>query len=233
MKFDIEGRQVPNFKEYIRTYVPNELPWKIKPWFKIDLEKLRDWYQNLEQLHNNCKFIYGDNFDVWDPEPIGDPTGRTGHIIPDKSAWYVLSFAGEQTGALPPVAKHVKPQFKEQWVSNDLNPRYCFYGYGLEIVQSMPASVKKIQISEHAPGHELLLHQDSPDNIRFHIAIETNRHCWWEIQGERFQIPANGWVYLINTSLPHRVYNRGNSPRIHLYGKVSAEDIINNERSHS
>ena len=225
---DTQGKQVPGFKSYVQTYVPAPLEWKIKPWFQIDLKRLLEWYSDLESNYQECKFVYGENKQVW-TEQIDDPTGRTGHIMPPESFWYVLTFAGNQKGALPPIAKNVTDEYKEQWTDKELNPRYCFNGYGLDIIKQMPARVRKIQISSHAPGHQLILHQDSTDNIRFHIALKTNEHCWWEIAGERVHIPADGWVYLVNTSLPHRVYNLGDSERVHLYGKVWTEDVLNSQ----
>jgi hypothetical protein len=228
MELDTVGQHVPGFKYYIMKYRPVDLGWKIKPWFKIDLDMLRAWYSDLERNFSDCKFVYGDNMDAWSDDPLGDDTGRTGHIMPPTSAWYVLSYAGTQQGALPPVNKGIVDRYKEEWDENDqLNPRYCFTGYAKEIIDSMEFPVKKIQVSSMAPGHELILHQDSTNWIRFHVAIDTNEYCYWEIEGERIHIPADGWVYLINTSLPHRVYNRGTTDRIHLYGKVNTQSIIN------
>ena len=230
LTLDTIGIHTPGFKRYVIKYQPAPIEWKIKPWFKIDLERLREWYKKLEKDHLDCKFVYGDNLDVW-TDPIHDPTGRTGHLISYNSAWYVLSFCGNQEGALPPVCTGVKDEYKEEWDDNDeLNPRKCFYGYGLDIIKSMPARVKKVQLTIMSPGHELILHQDCPDNLRFHIALETNNHCWWEIAGERIHIPADGWIYIVNTSLPHRVYNKGDTDRIHLYGKVSTKDIFDAEQ---
>ncbi len=35
-------------KRYIEKHEPIDLGFKIKPLFKVDLEKLRDWYRELE-----------------------------------------------------------------------------------------------------------------------------------------------------------------------------------------
>ncbi len=63
------------------------------------------------------------------------------------------------------------------------------------------------------PGN---LHTDGARSIRLHIPIETNSDCWFEIDGRRHHLPADGSAYLINTSLMHRIGNEGISPRTHL-----------------
>ena len=109
-----------------------------------------------------------------------------------------------------------------------LFPRECLNGYMLEIAKKIESQVrvKKLLVSILTPGTILREHQDSPDKFRFHVAIHSNDDAYWIIDGERIQIPADGWVYLVNTSLPHAVYNEGTTPSIKVYGKVYTEDII-------
>jgi len=56
-----------------------------------------------------------------------------------------------------------------------------------------------------------------------HIPIYTNQDSNWIIDGEEFHM-APGKAYLVNTTLPHSVENKGDTFRIHLYGKVWTED---------
>lgn len=60
------------------------------------------------------------------------------------------------------------------------------------------------------------LHTDGARSIRLHVPIETNSGCWFELEGRRLHLPADGSAYLINTSLMHRIGNEGTSPRTHL-----------------
>ena len=116
---------------------------------------------------------------------------------------------------------------KEEYKDNDndeLNPRKCFTGYGLELVEKLPMRSKKWLVTIHTPGTKLITHQDSTDKIRVHIPIHTNEDSNWIIGGEEFHMEP-GWAYLVNTTIPHSVENKGSTNRIHLYGKVWTNDI--------
>jgi aspartyl/asparaginyl beta-hydroxylase (cupin superfamily) len=88
----------------------------------------------------------------------------------------------------------------------------------------MPVRSKKWLVTGHVPGTKLITHQDSPDKIRVHIPIFTNTQSNWNINGQEYHMEP-GWAYLVNTTLPHSVENKGNTDRIHLYGKVWTKDI--------
>lgn len=227
---DKEGVHVPGCKQYIRTFDKVDMGWKIKPWFKIDLEKLRAWYDDLERDYGDWKFIHGKHVHMWKEDP-SDPTGVTGHKFMPDSAWYNLCWnPTDRKGVVPPERSNAKPEFKDLNDADDpgLFPRECLNGYMLEIAKKIESQVrvKKLLVSILTPGTILREHQDSPDKFRFHVAIHSNDDAYWIIDGERIQIPADGWVYLVNTSLPHAVYNEGTTPSIKVYGKVYTEDII-------
>ena len=109
-------------------------------------------------------------------------------------------------------------------ITMKLNPRKCFTGYGLELVEKLSMRSKKWLVTIHTPGTKLITHQDSTDKIRVHIPIQTNEDSNWIIGGEEFHMEP-GWAYLVNTTIPHSVENKGSTNRIHLYGKVWTDDI--------
>jgi hypothetical protein len=227
-KIDKMGTQVPGYKHYIRNYPQIDLGWKIKPWFKIDLEKLHQWYEDLEKNYSDWKFIQKKHSYMWETNP-SDPTGKTGHKFMDDTSWYNLCWnPPDVKGVLPPERSNTKSEYREQDDIDDLCPRECFNGYALEVCRKIEehARIKKVVISILSPGTILSKHQDAPDKIRFHICISTNNDSYWIIDGERIQIPADGWVYLVNTSLPHELYNNGTTSVIKLYGKIFTEDVI-------
>lgn len=227
-KLDVTGTQIPGCKPYIRTFDKIDTGWKIKRWFKIDLDRLRSWYHDLEKNHADCKFTYKDHGYMWTFDP-SDPNAETGHKFMPDTAWYTLCWnPADVEGPLPPERSNAKPEFKEHDETDDLNPRYCFTGYGLDICKQIQeyVRVKKVLISIMTPGTILREHQDSPDKLRFHISIYNNEDAYWTIEGERIQVPDDGWVYLVNTSLVHELHNNGQTPRINMYGKIFTEDII-------
>ena len=225
---DLMGVQYPGFKHYIREFTEIDVGWKIKPWFKIDLDSMRNWYADLEKNYGDWKFIQGKHKYMWSTDP-SDPEAKTGHKFMEDTSWYNLCWNPiDAKGPLPPERSNTKLEYREEHDSDDLNPRECFNGYALEVCKDIEkqARIKKVLVSILTPGTILVKHQDAPDKFRFHICLYTNDDAYWIIDGERMKIPADGWVYLVNTSLPHELYNNGNTPIIKLYGKIFAEDVV-------
>ena len=209
-------------KRYIETHQPVDLGFDVLPWFAVDIDKLRAWYKDLETNFFDWKFLIGDNHHIW-KESIVDMTGETGHVLPDETGYYTLCWNSDDPGPKPFEQGMAKSEYRDN--DNDqLNPRKCFYGYGLDIVKSMPIRSKKWLVTDHVPGTRLITHQDSPDKIRVHIPIYTNKDSNWVINGKEYHMEP-GWAYLVNTTLPHSVDNRGSSHRVHLYGKVWTDDV--------
>lgn len=211
------------FKRYIQKYDIVDLGFTIHPWFPVDIQKIQEWYNNLEKNYQDWKFLIGENQHVWETK-ISDPTGHTGHILPDNTGYYTLCWNSEDSGPKPFEQGCAKIEYKDN-DNNLLNPRKCFDGYALEIINSMPIPSKKWVVADHVPGTKLITHQDSPDKIRVHIPIYTNDDSFWIIQGIKFHMKP-GWAYLVNTSLPHSVENNGKTNRVHLYGKVWTKDVL-------
>jgi hypothetical protein len=211
-------------KRYIETHAPIDLGFNVKRIFSVDIQKLQNWYDDLQENYKDWKFIVGENHHVWQ-FPISDPTGETGHIIPDETGYYTLCWNSDEEGPKPFEQGCAKPEYRDN-DNDELNPRKCFTGYGLELVNKLPFRSKKWLVTEHVPGTKLITHQDSPDKIRVHIPIHTNKDSNWIIDGTEYHMEP-GWAYLVNTTLPHSVENNGKTNRVHLYGKVWTEDIKN------
>lgn len=218
----MDGIGVSRFKRYIQTYPQVDLGWKVKPWFRVDVEKIRAWYADLEKDYYDWRFVYGETKHVW-IEDIGDPEGITGHRLMPDTAYYTLCWNSNDPGPKPFEQGQAKLEYRDN-DNGELNPRKCFTGYGLDIVTKLPVRSKKWLVTIHTPGTRLINHQDSPDKIRVHIPIYTNDESCWIIDGEEFHMEP-GIAYLVNTTLPHSLENKGSTDRIHLYGKVWTEDI--------
>ena len=209
-------------KRYIEKHDPKDLGWRYKRWFPVDVEIIQAWYNDLEDNYSNWKFVVGDNQHIW-KEPIVDPEGITGHRLMDDTAYYTLCWNSDEPGPKPFEQGQAKPEYRDN-DNDELNPRKCFSGYGLDIVQGLPVRSKKWLVTIHTPGTKLITHQDSPDKIRVHIPIYTNKDSNWIIEDEEVHMEP-GWAYLVNTTLPHSVENKGTTNRIHLYGKVWTDEI--------
>lgn len=69
------------------------------------------------------------------------------------------------------------------------------------------------------PGGATGLHQDYPSwlyGVRLHIPIYTNTDCYFEYEKHKMNFLADGSAYLVKVNRKHRVYNYGNTNRIHF-----------------
>lgn len=209
---------------YIEKVKPIDLGFKVKKLFIVDIDKLRNWYNDLEAKYNDWKFVIGDNHHIWQ-EPMIDPLGITGHYLPDDVYYYTLCWNNDDVGPKTFEQGCAKPEYRDN-DNDELNPRECFKGYGLELVNQLPFKSKKWLVTVHTPGTKLVTHQDASDKLRIHIPIYTNNYSNWIIDGEEYHMGV-GYAYLVNTTLPHSLINAGDSNRVHLYGKVWTEDVKN------
>ena len=217
----MEGIPVPGKKRYIQTYPPVDMGFEVRKFMTVDIDRLRHWYSELEENYVDWKFVYSKHKHMWREEP-GDLSGETGHVFMDDTSWYTLCYNGSEKGPLPPERGQAKKEYQD--VDEDLlYPREIFNGYALELVNNLPIRSKRWLVTIHTPGTRLIEHQDSPDKIRIHIPIYTNDESMWVINNNEYHLEP-GYAYVINTSLPHSVYNRGKSDRIHLYGKIWIEE---------
>lgn len=223
MQINLQGKHKEGFKPYIQEFDKIDLGFKVKELFDVDVDRIQSWYEDLERKWSDWKFVYGIHNKMWKIE-VGDITGKTGHILQDDTAWYVLCFNGDKEGPIPPEQVIAYDEYKDEDL-DELYARKNFYGYGKELVDTLQFKSKRWMVTIHTPGTKLITHQDSPDKLRVHIPIHTNDKSLWHIDGEDFHMQP-GKAYLVNTTLPHSVHNQGNTDRIHLYGKVWTEDVM-------
>jgi hypothetical protein len=210
-------------KRYIEKCDHIDLGFKILPFKKIDLDKLRQWYKELEENYSSWKFIYGENLHIWESIP-DDPEGLTGHVIPHSTGYYTLCWNNDDEGPKTFEQGCAKPEYRDT-DNDELNPRKCFNGYALEIVKGFPFRSKKWLVTDQPTGFKLITHQDQNDKIRIHIPIYVDNSSNWIIDGEEMFMEP-GYAYIVNTTLPHSIENRGPNNRVHLYGKVWTNEII-------
>ena len=84
-------------------------------------------------------------------------------------------------------------------------------------------------------GFEWNWHVDSPHSQRMVIAIETNEKSFILFdrnKEDKFHIPADGYVYVIDSRKEHKAYNHGGAERVHLLWSMQSKDVskyLNNE----
>jgi hypothetical protein len=211
--------------------------WIIKKWFKIDLEKLRLWYSDLEKNYAEWKWKYGEHNYMW----RYDANKETGGGIQSDTSWIMLTWGDNTKGPVPWMRYIAKPEYDARMPQNinkdgrqeDLGARECLYGYGLEILESMPIKPHDVQVAIHTPNTKLPPHQDGVDKFRFHIPIHTNEDARFIIDSKDLHLPADGWCYLVNTTYLHSTNNRGTTDRIHVYGNIWVDDVLSLDLSNT
>jgi len=200
--------------------------WIVKRWFQIDLDKLQQWYVDLEKKYSDWKWKYGDHKYMWRYDANKD----TGNGLRDDTSWIMLTWGNDTKGPVPWMRYIAKQEYDARMPQNiegeGMGERECLYGYGLDILKNMPVAPHDVQVAIHTPGTRLPEHQDGHDKFRFHIPIFTNPDARFIINGHDIHLPADGWCYLVNTTYLHSTNNRGNIDRVHIYGNTWVDHIL-------
>lgn len=210
----------------ITEYEILDLGWIIKRWFRVDQDRLINWYSTTKKEYQEWFWTYGKHKEMWKY----DPNHLTGNGLQPDTSWLMLTWGDNTKGPVPWLRYIAKPEYDIDMPKNKSNEplgnRECCVGYALEIFQTMPCKPHDIQIALHTPKTKLPPHQDKPDKLRFHIPIVTNPQARFIINGVDLHLPADGWCYLVNTSYIHSTENNGTSDRAHIYGNVWLADVL-------
>lgn len=206
----------------IKDYDELNTGWLIKRWLPINQEKINDWYDNVVNDYSDWIWTYSEHKNMWEY----DPNDKLGKFMADDASWLMLTWGDDTKGPVPWMRAIAKDGLKPTMPHDSLGARECFNGYALDFISQMPARARDIQVSIHTPGTSLPPHQDSPEKLRFHIPIKTNEAATFTIDGNEVHIPADGWVYLVNTTYLHSTNNLGDQSRVHIYGGVLTEDVL-------
>ena len=98
--------------------------------------------------------------------------------------------------------------------------------YFNKIFSVFKSKISKASLLELRPKGWLGSHVDFPyyKTIRLHASIQGNENAWYEIAGEKFQIPQDGSWYFIDTGKYHSIWNNGPSSRITLNVNLAVEE---------
>lgn len=82
----------------------------------------------------------------------------------------------------------------------------------------------RIRLSLLKAGGQSTWHRDAEENqytVRLHIPIFTNTNCFFESEGDRVHLKADGSIYIIKVNKLHRVINCGTEDRLHLIMNIT------------
>ena len=125
----------------------------------------------------------------------------------------------------------VAPQLYEKGFSEKTK---IYRGYLGEILDRFKSPMTKARILSLKPKGVITPHVDFPyyKQIRVHTVLASNSETWWEVEGERFKLPADGHWYWFDTGKYHAVWNDGDTDRLIVSVNLSLyEDRDENPRN--
>lgn len=104
-------------------------------------------------------------------------------------------------------------------IENDFDvPTEIYNDYFKNVFSKFKSKITKASILELRSKGYLASHVDFPyyKGIRLHATIYGGENSYYEVNGEQFQIPADGNWYFLDTGKFHSVWNHGPSNRLTL-----------------
>ena len=110
---------------------------------------------------------------------------------------------------------------------NEFVPEYedTYFKYVYEKI-SKTYTLGRTRVLKKEPRSTLSWHKDPEP--RLHIPIITNYGCRMVIDDRAYHMPADGSVYLTNTTKYHNFFNGGEEDRIHIVATLPNFKLFNN-----
>lgn len=102
--------------------------------------------------------------------------------------------------------------------------------YMRSIIESFPAPRQRVRLMQMAPGTQIFWHYDTSEsldaqNVRLHVPIVTSTDVFFQISHQDLHWKS-GTLWYGDFSFPHRVWNRGETARVHLVIDLEVNDAI-------
>lgn len=124
----------------------------------------------------------------------------------------------EEFGQVFPDDLHLQERLPKLYENDFTKPTEILDEYFTKIFSGFKSPINKASLLELRAGGWLGAHVDFPyyKTIRLHASISGCNNAWYEVNGERFQIPEDGNWYFIDTGKYHSVWNEGPEHRVTL-----------------
>ena len=180
----------------------------------IDVDKLRAWYNEVNQRFPELKFSFA----------------LTEYVVPNKKQSILyggihsfgMSWPVEQALPIPPKYAARPDLYPETSMPEaefgskmKVMERYKF-GYFKDLLDRLgEETFSWSRITVHDPEATINPHTDGERTIRLHIPIYTNDDAWFGWGDKKYNF-VPGKVYLINTGKEHYTINHGLTERAHI-----------------
>lgn len=216
--------------------------YKLPNYYSFDLEKLRNELTNLTNTYEFKPFIINNagkkrmtyqaisltsRENSLDPEYDG--LKLFGYDDTDKEVELDIQSVFQNFYNIPENAE-TPPILNEKIFTKKTN---AYTGYFAEIINKFHSQKTKCRLLNLKPRGVISPHVDFPyyKQIRIHAAIYTNTDTYYEVEGVKFKIPADGNFYWFDVGRNHAVVNNGTTDRITLSVNLSVYD--NYDSSHN
>lgn len=121
-----------------------------------------------------------------------------------------------ELGEVYPDDLHLNSKLPDLYENDFTQPTSIYNEYFKKVFSVFKSSITKASLLELKSKGYLGSHVDFPyyKCIRLHATIKGGQRSWYEINGERFQIPADGHWYFIDTGKFHSIWNEGPEDRL-------------------
>jgi hypothetical protein len=209
---------------------PKWLPINSK--YSFDLGKAKDQLSEIEKQFPFKPFPIKENRLRWSYQGVG-LTARPESTDPIYDSLRLYTKNGEieiyKTFASMDKKNSELPPPQDLYEKNFSVKTEVYSDYLASVLEKFKSPLCKVRLLNLKPKGVITPHVDFPyyKQIRIHAALTTNSNVWWECEGEKFQIPADGNWYWFDTGKCHAVWNDGLSDRIVLSANLSIYEDLN------
>lgn len=121
-------------------------------------------------------------------------------------------------GVVYPDDLHLNAELPNLYENDFTEPTEILTSEFSSLFSKFKSKINKASLLELRAGGWLGSHVDFPyyKTIRLHSTLFGGDNAWYEIDGHRFQIPADGNWYFIDTGKYHSIWNKGPEHRLTL-----------------
>ena len=229
--------------DYYKTWYKPDTEWeklpiywcKLPDYYSFDLSRLRNELENVRSVYDFKPFIIskaGKKRSVYQAISL---TSRESSNDPEYDGLKLFGFDEDKKEVELDIYSVFKESYNNVASSEpppELNERIftkktnACMGYFDEVINKFHSPKTKCRLLNLKPRGVISPHVDFPyyRQIRVHAALYTNEDTYYEVEGVRFTIPADGNFYWFDVGRNHAVVNNGKEDRITLSVNLSVYD---------
>lgn len=223
------------YKPHTKWDVPSKKILKLSDYYSFDLDKLKKQVLEIQNNYGLKPFPIKKNstkkrmtyrgIGITSRKNSSDPLYDSLHLYNSNGEIDISDSFNQQS------INNQNKKVVSLYERNFSEPTEIYTGYLSEILSKFKSPLTKCRFLELCPKGVITPHVDFPyyEQIRIHAVITTNENVFWEVEGEKFQIPADGNFYWFDTGRYHSVYNNGNTSRIVLSVNLSIYKNYNDD----